>query len=111
MDNPNSANGEAGVRPHGLLPAGTPVRYDGAGEPEFGIVVHCWIDEETGLPDCYVAFFGSERPQGRPAEKPYILRYALTSLAVLGLEATQSPERFRERVGKLVKHRPVEKPE
>lgn len=27
------------------------------------------------------------------------------------LEADDDPERFKERVGKLVKHKPVEKPE
>jgi hypothetical protein len=33
--------------------------------------------------DCYVAFFGAEFPDGMPSEKPYVLRYAATSLAVL----------------------------
>jgi len=66
-----------------LLPPGTLVRYDGTGEPEYGVVVHCWRDEESGGADCYVAFFGDERPKGKPAEKPYIFRYFATSLVVL----------------------------
>lgn len=31
--------------------------------------------------------------------------------AARDLECDDDPERFRERVGKLVKHKPVEKPE
>lgn len=31
--------------------------------------------------------------------------------AARDLETDDDPERFRERVGKLVKHKPVEKPE
>jgi hypothetical protein len=51
-----------------FLPAGTTVRYDGLveGGPEFGIVVHCWMNEDIGAYDCYVAFFGSELPDGPP---------------------------------------------
>ena len=67
-----------------LLPPGTLVLYDGTGEAEYGVVVHCWLDEEIGGPDCYVAFFGSERPEGKPSAKPYILRYAASALKVLG---------------------------
>lgn len=33
--------------------------------------------------DCYVAFFGDEFPNGKPSEKPYVLRYAVTSLTAL----------------------------
>ena len=67
------------------IPRGTKVRYDGLDEgPEFGVVVHCWESAEIGAHDCYVAFFGSEFPSAQPAEKPYILRYAATSLTVLG---------------------------
>jgi hypothetical protein len=68
-----------------LLPPGTVVRYDGTGKPEYGVVVHCWLDDEICAPDCYVAFFGSERPKGKPTIKPYILRYAASSLTVSGL--------------------------
>ncbi len=66
------------------LPPGTPVRHDGLqhGGPEYGIVVHCWLDDEISAYDCYVAFFGDEQPTGKPAEKPYVLRYASTSLTV-----------------------------
>lgn len=31
--------------------------------------------------------------------------------AARALECDDDPERFRERVGKLIKHKPVEKPE
>ena len=71
----------------GLLSPGTLVRYDDSSEPEYGVVVHRWSDEEIGAADCYVAFFGNETPNGKPPEKPYILRYAATSLVVLGLES------------------------
>jgi hypothetical protein len=69
-----------------FIPAGTPVRYDGLidGGPEFGVVVHCWFDDEIQAFDCYVAFFGSGFPETKPTEKPYVLRYAATSLARLG---------------------------
>jgi hypothetical protein len=47
-----------------FLPVGTRVRYDGLeeGGPEFGVIVHCWMNEEIGGYDCYVAFFGNEFP-------------------------------------------------
>lgn len=77
-----------------LLPAGTRVRLDSlvddndAVTSEYGVVVHCWLDEEFGFHDCYVAFFEGGFPQGEPIEKPNVLRYAATSLTVLGgLEA------------------------
>ena len=68
------------------LPPGTKVRYDGLvdGGPEFGVVVHCWIDEALDAHDCYIAFFGNELPSAAPEKLPYILRYASTSLTVLG---------------------------
>jgi hypothetical protein len=47
---------------------------------EYGIVVHCWDSDEIGQYDCYVAFFGDALPTGTPDEKPYVLRYAATSL-------------------------------
>lgn len=68
------------------LPPGTHVRYDGLeeGGPEYGVVIHCWLNEEIdGGYDCYVAFFGNEQPTGKPAGKPYVLRYASTSLTVI----------------------------
>jgi hypothetical protein len=67
------------------LAPGTPVRYDSLEQcgPEYGVVVHCWLDDEINAYDCYVvAFFGNEEPAGKPPEKPYILRYASTSLMV-----------------------------
>ncbi len=50
---------------------------------EFGVVVHCWLDNEIGMYDCYIAFFGEDLPDGKPAEKPYVLRYAAVGLAEL----------------------------
>ena len=48
--------------------------------PEYGVIVHAWWDDEFQAIDCYVAFFGLEVPVGKPAEKPYVLRYFLSSL-------------------------------
>lgn len=47
---------------------------------EFGIVVHCWLDNEMSMFDCYIAFFGDALPTDKPAEKPYVLRYATVGL-------------------------------
>jgi hypothetical protein len=71
------------------LEPGTRVRLDSLVNdddqttPEFGVVVHCWLDAGIGMFDCYVAFFGDELPVGEPAEAPYVLRYGATSLTVL----------------------------
>ena len=71
------------------LPAGTKVRLDSCTnekrevEPEYGVVVHCWKDAEIYGYDCYVAFFGGEMPTGKPDERPYVLRYAATSLTTI----------------------------
>ena len=67
------------------LPPGTLVRYDGweHGVPEYGVVVHCWPDEEIGMHDCCVAFFGDKPPKGEPDEWPYVLRYSSVSLVVI----------------------------
>jgi len=67
------------------LPVGTRVRYDGReeGGPEYGIVVHCWMNDEMGGYDCYVAFFGDRLPAGKPPDRPYILRYLAASLTVV----------------------------
>jgi hypothetical protein len=61
------------------------VRYDGRddGVPEYGIVVHCWLDGEIDTYDCYVAFFGEQLPTGKPEERPYILRYPSLFLTVI----------------------------
>jgi hypothetical protein len=68
-----------------FLPVGTKVRNDALDEggPEFGVVVHCWMSEEIGGYDCYVAFFGNEFPSGQPKQIPYVLRYASSSLNVV----------------------------
>ena len=57
---------------------------DGLPEAEVGIIVHIWRDTETGLDDAYVAFFGEDFPDGRPATKPYLLRYFLSGLELVG---------------------------
>ena len=66
-----------------FLAAGTRVTYNGTGKPEYGVIVHCWHNWEIDAYDCYVAFFGDAIPDAMPAEKPYVLRYAATSLTVL----------------------------
>ena len=50
---------------------------------EVGIVVHIWRDPETDVVDAYNAIFGEEFPDGKPAEKPEILRYFLDGLELL----------------------------
>ena len=76
------------------LAPGTRVRYDGFmdGGPEYGIVVQCWLDPEIQMYDCYIAFLRDAHPQGAPQRKPYILRYASTSVTVLDGEAQVSHE-------------------
>lgn len=68
-----------------ILEPGTKVRLtnhaDGGWED--GVVIHCWVNDEINAHDCYVAFFGEAIPEGQPAKKPYVLRYASTSLTVL----------------------------
>lgn len=68
-----------------FLSAGTRVRYDGVedGQPEYGVVIHCWFNDEIQAHDCYIAFFGNDEPVGALNERPYILRYASNSLTVL----------------------------
>ena len=65
------------------LPPGTRVRYDGTGEPEYGIVVQCWINDEIQAYDCYIAFFGERFPEAAPNHIPYILRYSSMSLTAV----------------------------
>ena len=50
---------------------------------EFGVVVHCWEDPEHAFYDCYVAFFGDSIPDGKPEDKPYVLRYSAAVLATI----------------------------
>lgn len=68
-----------------FLEPGTAVRRTDIGNEswEDGVVVHCWFDDEIGAHDCYVAFFGNAIPEGKPLVKPYVLRYASTSLVVI----------------------------
>lgn len=69
----------------GYLPPGTRVRYGGLedGQPEYGVVVHCWFDDECDGYDCYIAFFGPAEPLGKPPRRPYVLRYFASSLEVV----------------------------
>lgn len=46
---------------------------------EVGVVIWLWADEHGDI-DTYVAFFGTEFPDGPPKEKPYVLRYFASSL-------------------------------
>lgn len=64
------------------LEIGDRVVYEGSGSPEYGYVIATWVDEETGAPDCYVAFVGDESlSKGeRPKVLPYVLRYFQGSL-------------------------------
>lgn len=74
---------------NGYLPPGTSVRFDGSDiGPEYGVVVHCWFDEDIQNFDCYIAFFGALPITGKPDTKPYLLRYAASSLTVLTLNST-----------------------
>ena len=77
------------TEPHinAYLKLGTPVRLGLGGNHtlEFGVVVHCWLDE-FNIYDCCVAFFGNEQPKGKPEYIPYVLRYPSTSLVVLDIE-------------------------
>jgi hypothetical protein len=80
---------DEGVGEDRYLAPGTRVRRDAFVNDndhttsEFGVVVHCWLDNEIGMFDCYIAFFGDDFPDGKPDEKPYVLRYAATGLAEL----------------------------
>ncbi len=70
-----------------LMP-GTKVRRDAIWDDdtvrsEFGIVIHCWYEDEIAGYDCYVAFFGDTYPAAKPLDKPYVLRYSTASLTVL----------------------------
>lgn len=49
---------------------------------EVGVVVYTWLDAH-GDQDCYIAFFGSEFPEGEPEERPYVLRYYANGLEIL----------------------------
>jgi hypothetical protein len=53
---------------------------DGETVTEVGVVVHVWVDPETELEDAYIAFLGNEFPDGKPANKPVILRYFVSGL-------------------------------
>lgn len=85
-------------RENRYLPAGTKVRLSSQ-QPEaleHGIVLHCWDDEEIRAWDCYVGFFGSSFPEAKPSVKPYVLRFAATSLEVLDSQSVLPGFCFRQ---------------
>lgn len=51
--------------------------------PDYGTVLHSWLDEDIGAHGCYVTVFDDKQPMGKPVQKPYILRYVSTSLTVI----------------------------
>lgn len=72
------------MRADQYLSPGTKVRLESVdGAPEVGVVVHCWGSDEIDAYDCYVAFYGSEFPTRELKAKPYLLRYAASSLNVV----------------------------
>jgi hypothetical protein len=59
----------------------TPDAHEPDPPKEYGVVVHSWWDDELGVQDYLVAFFGTEGfPTGPVSHYPYVLRYAHTSL-------------------------------
>lgn len=65
------------------LKPGDKVIYRGGEYPEYGIVVHSWLNEHSDE-DCYVAFFGAgvffPKTSDQLIVKPYVLRYFASSL-------------------------------
>ena len=49
-------------------------------EFEYGTIVQTWWDDDMHGVDTYVAFYGSELPNGKPKQRPGILRYLIGSL-------------------------------
>ena len=47
---------------------------------ECGTIVAAWFDSQMDAIDCYIAFYGTSFPEGKPSEEPYILRYFENSL-------------------------------
>lgn len=53
------------------------------GTVEYGIVSWTWWDEQMRCWDCYISFFGTEKPEeNKPQTKPYVLRYFAASLTL-----------------------------
>ena len=57
---------------------------------EVGVVIWVWYNEEIYNYDYYIAFFGERFPSGKPKKKPYVLRYAETSLTLCSQSDTNS---------------------
>lgn len=83
IDQDSPAPRDAYIAPGTRVRLDSLVNDDDTTTAEFGVVVHCWLSDEIGAFDCYVAFFGEGFPEGEPVEAPYVLRYAATSLTVL----------------------------
>lgn len=60
------------------------VGEDGKPRPEYGIMVHCWLDPVMGLYDCLFASFGDALPDGCPEDRPGIFQYTAASFRVIG---------------------------
>lgn len=75
---------EVDPRPGPYLKPGTKVRLDSRsdGVVEYGIVIHCWMDESIEAYDCHVALYENGIPEGKPDQRPEIYRYAALSLKV-----------------------------
>ena len=63
------------------LAIGQRVRHPDTGE--LGVVVWAWHSSEIDAEDTYVAFFGTKWPTGGQVTRPYILRYAASSLELV----------------------------
>jgi hypothetical protein len=71
--------------------SGDKVRLRSTGE--VGVIVWGWNDEVMGR-DFYVAFFGNQFPDGKPTEKPYVLRYAECSLELVSEDSNLTPSSY-----------------
>ena len=67
------------------LDVGTRVRLTSTGE--VGVVIHGWWDQDIQMLDYYIAFFGTEFPEGKPDQIPYVLRYAGMGLELIEADA------------------------
>jgi hypothetical protein len=69
-----------------MMNAGDRIIFRGSGQPEAGIVLYSWLDE-NGDEDCYVALFGQPTfPTGPLIVKPMVLRYFAVSLELVDCE-------------------------
>ncbi len=77
----------AGIEEDRFLPAGSFVKLaimvNGKDmlEPDYGIVLRCWMDTDKGMHDCLVAFGRSGPRGGRSDEETYLATFPAGSLA------------------------------